>query len=387
MTAVRPAERLRHLPASSVYVAGECPDLVDLATGQPRRVGPAPSVQAALRRAAHVPATRQYYPAAGDPELRALIKGGECAGTVFRPDTTDVLVTNGAVHGLDVLLRAQLDPGDEVLVPDPGFPPYRGIVRLSEAMPVPYLLRRTTTGFAIDLDDLRRKVSPRTRFLIVNSPHNPTGHVLGHDELHAIADLLAANPHVAYISDEVYARLGGDRASRPSLSALSAAGIVVNSLSKSHALQGYRIGWICGDSELIARGRVVLENTVGCVSSIGQEAAKAALEADMHDLVVSCRAARATAMTILDDFQVDYAVPQGAIYLFVAHDRGDEEVVASLRSAGVRVLPGGAFGCAGRGYLRATFTVPDEELLTGFRLIGQTLAGSRRAAGRHHGSP
>jgi aspartate/methionine/tyrosine aminotransferase len=387
VTGAQPAERLRHLPTSSGYVAGERSGLADLATGQPRRLGLPPSVQEALHRASRVPATRQYYPAAGDPELRALVVAREHGGTAFRPDAVDVLVTNGAVHALDVLLRAHLNPCDEVLVPDPGFPPYRSIVRLSGGVPVPYLLRRTATGFALDLDDLRCKVGARTRFLIVNSPHNPTGHVLGDDELHAIVELLEANPHVAYISDEVYARLAGDRAPYPSLSALSAAGILVNSLSKSHTLQGYRVGWMYGASELVANSRVVLENTIGCVSSIGQEAGKAALRADMHDLVASCRAARATAMAILDDFQVSYAVPQGAIYFFIAHGRDDAEIVAELRSAGVRVLPGAAFGCMGRGYLRATYTVPDEELLKGFRLIGQVLGGSRRAAAVRHGNP
>ncbi len=365
--------------------AGMPPVEIDLATGQCRRFGPSPWLRHALEQASRLgrlDGTGLYYPPGGDPELCALVLELQDDHVALRSRDTAVLITSGAINALDALLRAHLAPGDEVLVPDPGFPPYHSVVRLAGGRPVPYALRPTGPGFALDLDDLAGKLSARTRFLILNSPHNPTGHVLGEGELRGVAELLDAHPQVAYISDEVYARLVYDGASARSIAALSPAGVVIDSLSKSHGLAGYRVGWLYGDPGLVDGARAVIAETLGCVSSLSQEAAKAALRwgpgagPGAGALAASCSAARATAMEILDRHQVGYALPAGGIYLFVADADGgaEAEAVRALGAAGVRVLPGDAFGASGRGWLRTTFAVPDDELVGGFTRVGQVLA-------------
>jgi len=377
---------------------GMPPGGIDLATGQCRRFGPSPWLRHALDQASRLgglDGTGQYYPPGGDPELCALVLQLQDDHVALRSRDTAVLITSGAINAFDALLRAHLTPGDEVLVPDPGFPPYHSVVRLAGGRPVPYALRPAPDGrgFALDLDDLAGKLNARTRFLVLNSPHNPTGHVLGDDELRGVAELLDAHPQVAYISDEVYARLVYDGAAAQSIAALSPTGVVIDSLSKSHGLAGYRVGWLYGDRRLVHGARAVLADTLGCVSSISQELAKTALRRGpgagpgVSALAASCAAARTAAMELLDRQQLGYAVPRGGIYLFVAHGGalggapgGDGPAVGrALAAAGVQVVPGDAFGSGGRGWLRTTFAVPDGELVAGFTRLGQTLAPQAQA--------
>ena len=235
-------------------------EALDIAVGIPRQGPPKAAVEAAV--AALAEGRHQYVEPAGLPELRAAIAAdrGRSTGTAVDP-TAEVTVTCGAIEALLVAVLATTDPGDEVLIPEPFYESYPGIVRMAGAVPVAVPL--TVPGWQLDVDALRRAVTPRTRAVILNTPHNPTGRVFTSGEMAAVVDLCAERGLVC-VTDETYDHYVFD--GQPMVSGWSVPGgrarvIVTGGLSKTLRMTGWRIGYCIADPGMTDVLRRVHERT------------------------------------------------------------------------------------------------------------------------------
>jgi len=368
-------------------LAWRTPGTLQLQMGEPSHPTP-PHVVEALAQAARDGATR-YGPTPGIPALReaAAAKVARVNGLSVSPD--DVTVCAGGVEGLGATYRALLDAGDEVLVPDPGWPNLGTLAVVCGAVPVGYpLLAGDRPG--PDLDALERLVTPRTRVLVVNTPSNPTG---GGFDAAVLGDVLgwAARHGLWVVADECYdemwlddpqpcAALVAERlraAGRPAPEVVS-----VFSLSKTHAMTGFRLGYICTPPALTPVVRRVQETTLSCVSTPTQWAGAAALGGP-QDHVEEMRAAyrarrdRCTAQ-LGDQSALTLATrPSGAFYLWLAY-AGDEPSTDLARRLvvdhQVALAPGRAFGPAGEGHLRVSLASADDVLAEGLHRVVAALS-------------
>jgi N-succinyldiaminopimelate aminotransferase len=230
---------------------------VNLGQGFPDSDGPPEMLAEASRAIAS--GVNQYPPGPGRPELRAAIAGHRLRfGTSFDPDT-EILVTVGATEAVAASLLALVEPGDEVILFEPYYDSYAASVALAGATRrVVSLTEESATGrFALDLDALRAAVSPRTRAILLNTPHNPTGTVLTREELTAVADLCVEHDLIA-ISDEVYEDLVYDGATHVpigSLPGMAERTLTISSAGKMFNCTGWKIGWVCGPAPLVAAVR------------------------------------------------------------------------------------------------------------------------------------
>jgi aspartate/methionine/tyrosine aminotransferase len=259
---------------------------------------------------------------------------------------------------------ALIEPGDEVIYPDPGFPTYVAMIGVAGGVPVPVVLREQT-GFAFDLEAFDRAVSDRTRMIILNSPGNPTGGVLPPDVLAYIAE--AARRHDAWVlSDEIYTRLTFDGVSASSIVALPGMRkrtVICDGFSKTYAMTGWRLGYGVMPERLAARLSLLLTHSIGCTATFTQYAGLEALtgpQEQVNAVVAEYQRRRDVLVQGLNGMPgVRCQKPQGAFYAFpnvTAFGRSCEQVADYLlEEAGVAVLPGTAFGAGGEGYLRLCF--------------------------------
>jgi aspartate/methionine/tyrosine aminotransferase len=317
-----------------------------------------------------------YSPNEGLPELRELI--ARRAGYPLSPN--QVCVTIGAEEALLDVLMAVTGPGDEVLVPDPGFPAYPSLVQLAGGRPVPYPLL-AGDGFRLKASSVLALVTPRTRAIIVNSPNNPTGSVTSHDELGKLADGLKILPVLA-ISDEVYADIVFDGPA-PSLGPLLERSVTVNSLSKSFSMTGWRIGWCAAPPDVAKAIQTFHQLAVMCAPSLSQRAALHALggfadeerKANLEEL----RKRRNVAMDCVERYLgAPFTRPAGTFYLFVdvsaKMKKGESSLDAALgilKKEQVVTIPGSAFGRNGEGHLRLSFAPEPGVIEEGIRRIGR----------------
>ncbi|HSM34193.1 MAG TPA: aminotransferase class I/II-fold pyridoxal phosphate-dependent enzyme, partial [Anaerolineae bacterium] len=246
---MRMAGRIDHIGTESAFVAGARAqtlrdagrDIISLHIGEPDFDTPPNIVEAAHR--ALVDGQTRYAPPLGVPAFREAIAAdlGRRHGVEVSPER--VVVTPGAKPVMSFALMALVEPGDEVILPDPGFPIYESMTRFMGATPVPIPLRMDHE-FRLDLDELRALVSPRTRMLIINSPHNPTGAVLTRHDLEGIAAIAMANDLVV-LADEIYGRQvdEGEHHSILAIEGMAERTIVLDGLSKTYAMTGWRLGW------------------------------------------------------------------------------------------------------------------------------------------------
>lgn len=335
-------------------------DVLSLTIGQPDFPTPGHIVEAA-KRAAESGKT-VYTPNAGLPELREAACGfiKSKYGLDYRP-ADETIVTVGASEAIDVALRTILEPGCEVVLPAPVYPGYEPLIRLCGATPV--YADVTGTGFRLTAQLLEPLLTERTRCVILASPSNPTGVALTEDELSELAQLLS-HRNVFVISDEIYSELMYDRGhvSIAAFPGMRERTIVVNGLSKSHSMTGWRIGFTFAPAYLSQHLLKVHQYNVTCASSISQYAAIEALTAGKDDAVPmreEYRRRRDYAAQRLQAAGIDVVKPDGAFYLFpsvkkfgldsttFAHRLLDEQRVA--------VVPGNAFTELGEGYIRLSY--------------------------------
>ncbi len=323
-----------------------------------------------------------YGPSAGLPEFRRLIAEQWSRDRNIPCDADSVVVTPGGKPIMFFTMLALLEEGDEVLYPNPGFPIYESVANFLNARAIPLVLREEN-GFDLDLKELESKISSRTRLLVLNSPHNPTGAVLKPETVQAIAAL--ARKHDFHIlSDEIYARIQyeGTHLSIASLPGMAERTIVLDGFSKTYAMTGWRLGFGIMEKQLAKHVARLMTNSNSCTATFVQKAGHAALaggQAEVQAMVEEFRARREVIVSGLNALPgVSCFMPRGAFYAFPnitgTGMKSGELAKLMLEEAGVACLSGTAFGSAGEGYLRFSYANSSENLRTALGWLGDFLS-------------
>jgi aspartate aminotransferase len=361
-------------------------DVIHLEIGEPHAATPAHVADAAF--AAVRAGETGYCPSAGLTDFREVIATEVSTTRGARIPVERVLVGSGAKPFLLFTILAVCERGDEVVLPDPGFPIYESAIRYAGAVPVPLPLRESS-GFSFDPLQLGALLGPRTKLVILNSPQNPTGGVVPAHDLEDAADLILETD-AWVLSDEVYSRLlyEGTFASIASLEGLLERTVVLDSLSKTYAMTGWRCGYACVPEPLVEPLERFIVNSTSCVPPFIQRAGIAALtgpQDDVERMLAELRARRELTVAALNRLPgVSCRAPGGAFYAFPnvsAVPLGAEALaVLLLEDAGVAVLAGSAFGAAGAEHLRVSYATSPELLEEAFARMGALLGGLGSAA-------
>ena len=370
------AERMSRLGTESAFevlararaLERQGKDIVHLEIGEPDFDTPA-HIREAAKRALDGGATH-YGPAAGLPELREAI-AKEVGATRNIPVTPEeIVVTPGAKPIMYFVITALVNPGDEVIYPNPGFPIYESVINFVGGVPVPIPLREES-GFGFDLDVFERSASSRTKLIIINSPQNPTGGVLEPDQLGRIAEI-AKRYRIPVLADEIYKSFlyEGEFASITRFPGMKDLVIILDGFSKSYAMTGWRLGYGVMPEGLADHVTRLMVNSNSCTASFTQLAGIAALQGDqtpVAKMVAEFRRRRDLIVEGLNGLPgVSCGRPRGAFYVFpnvTALRRPSAEVAeALLKEAGVAALGGTAFGQYGEGYLRLSYANSEANL-------------------------
>jgi aspartate aminotransferase len=349
------------------------PGSLNLGLGEPDLPTPDLIRNAAVR--AIVEEQNGYTSHAGLPALREKIAGDY---SYLEGHAERVIITAGSQEGLYLALLTLVDEGDEVLLPNPGFVAYPTIVRMAGGHAKFYRLPREK-GFAFDVDEFRRALSPRTKVVVCISPSNPTGRTLTNEDLTAIGDAL--RDHGAYlISDEIYRELYYTRERPGSLSSVYDRTIVISGLSKSMSMTGWRLGWLCGDEELVKTMLVLHGYVTTCASTVSQKASLVAwsdeAEAARAGFRETFRARRDLLLGLIEtELGLRAVTPEGAFYtmLDVSEFGASMRVAEALLEEKVITVPGAAFGSEAEGFLRVSFCAELEMLEEGVTRIKKGL--------------
>ena len=306
----------------------------------------------------------RYTPSAGIPALRDAI-ARDTGKRIGMPLTArQVVVGPGAKPLLFFPMMALLEPGDEVIYPDPGFPSYNAIIRTMGATPVPIGLKEEK-DFSFDMDQFKEKVNERTRLIIINSPSNPTGGIIPEDDLETIAD--AARKYDCWVlSDEIYTRLiftDSPVKSIMTLPGMDQRTIIMDGFSKTYAMTGWRLGYGVMPERLADVVGLLLTHSVGCTASFTQIAGIEALTGPQDQVEKVRQIFQKRRDVIVNGLNsipgVTCRMPQGAFYVFPnvkSFGRSSNELADYLlKEAGVCLLPGTSFGPMGEGYLRLCY--------------------------------
>jgi len=345
--------------------------IIDLSLGQPDVPAP-PHIVEAFRRSASR-GSPSYGLSAGSSELRSLIASECTKDSRVRTDPAEVIVTSGSKHAIFVTLLALLDPGDEVLVPEPYFPPYAEISALAgaELKTVPVTWSNEEVG--LDVDGLLRAVSPQTKAILLNYPNNPAGWTLDEADVKQIARF-CAETGVYLVSDEIYDKIiFDDRVHHPAwtFSRDTKYVIRIGSFSKTYSMIPYRLGYLVAKQEVAREILKVVRATITMVSPYAQDAGCAALNGP-QDFVISRRRKyqerRDRCLQILKENGIVIPTPEGAFYLFVrmpTSTDGLDFAKRLLERDHVAVLPGGIFGEMWRNFVRISIATEDSSLTEG----------------------
>jgi aspartate aminotransferase len=371
--------------AKAKAVEAQGRSVVHLEIGEPDFPTPAHIIEAAIQ-ALHRGATH-YTPSAGIPELREAIAedAGRRRGIDVR--ASEVVVTPGAKPILFFSLLALVNPGEEVVYPDPGFPIYESVINFIGAKPVPIPLREAS-DFHFDVDLLRQAVGAQTRLIILNSPQNPTGGVLDRRAIEDIAEL--AQRHDCWVlSDEIYSRLlyEGEHVSIASLPGMRERTIILDGFSKTYAMTGWRLGYGLMPEELTEPVTRLMVNSASCTAAFTQHAGIAALQGPQEPVAAMLAEFRARRKLVIDGLNAIPGIscrwPKGAFYAFpnIAGLGLSSAELADrlLLEHGVATLSGSSFGAAGEGYLRLSYANSQENLTEALQRIGEAAAALARS--------
>ncbi len=320
----------------------------------------------------------RYTPPPGLPALREAIaaSAGHLRQLSFKPE--QVIVGPGAKPALFFPTLALIEPGDEVIYPDPGFPTYEAMIGVAGGVPVPVPLKEEN-DFSFDLDVFSRLVNPRTRLIILNSPGNPTGGVIPLQDLKVIA--AAAIQNDAWVmSDEIYSQIVYDGLAAPSIATLPGMmerTIIVDGFSKTYAMTGWRLGYGIMPEGLAANVELLIQHSVGCTAHFTQFAGLEALQGPQDRVAEVLEVYQKRRDLIVAGLNAIPGVtcrkPQGAFYAFpniTAFGKSSNELAdLLLNEAGVAVLPGSSFGKHGEGYLRLSYVNSFENIERGLECI------------------
>jgi aspartate/methionine/tyrosine aminotransferase len=294
----------------------------------------------------------------------------------FKPELNQILVTQGGNIQIYYVMACIVDPGEEVITIDPCFVSYKSIMNILGITPV-FIPLHEENGFKVNPEDIERAITPKTKMILINSPHNPTGSVLNEAEIFAIYQI-AKKYDLYLVSDEVYGRMVYDdeqtKFHSPSkYDQCKDRTVVIHSFSKSYAMTGWRIGAITGPASLVEKMSLLLEATTSCVSPFIQEAAIEAMTSSqgvVNEMMSEYRRRRDLMVGYLNKIQgVSCILPHGAFYAFANIKKtGMDDIEFSrylLDEAGVATCPGSYFGSAGKGFVRFCFANSIENINRG----------------------
>ncbi len=371
------AERIKQLPpylfaaidAKKAEVQAQGVDVIDLGVGDPDMPTPA-HIVASLKIAAEKPENHQYPSYVGMPSFRQAAADwfGRRFGVEFDP-ATEVVSMIGSKEGIAHMPLAFVDPGDYVLVPDPGYPVYAIATTFAGGTPYKMPLK-AENGFLPDLDVIPAEIAAKSKLMFINYPNNPTGAVADYDFFVKVVEF-AARHNIIVCHDSAYTELAyGDCKPMSFLEVPGAkeVGIEFHSLSKTYNMTGWRIGFAIGNAKIVqGLGKVKTNIDSGAFQAI-QEAAITALSSDQQCVREMCEVYRKRRDMMVDFLKkagFTLTAPQATFYLWIDNPAGMTSAEVStmfLEKAGVVVTPGSGFGDAGEGYFRISLTVPEARL-------------------------
>ena len=357
-------------------LAADMPECISLGVGEPDFKTPWAVREAGIESLEH--GRTRYTSNAGLKELRAEVaKYLERRMGLHYDPLHEVLITVGGSEAIDMCIRTLVQPGDEVIIPEPCFVCYEPITTLSGGVPV-HVACRQEDEFRLRADALKAAITPKTKLLIMPFPNNPTGAVMEREDLEAIAEVLR-DTNVMVLSDEIYAEL--NYGLRPHVSIATLPGmaertIVVNGFSKSYAMTGWRLGYACGPAPIIKIMTKIHQSAIMSAPTTSQYAAIAALHS-CDDSIEMMRdeynRRRRYVVKALNDMGLTCFEPRGAFYVFpcirCSGLTSQEFCEMLLKEQEVAIIPGDAFGASGEGYARISYAYSVEHLETAMRRI------------------
>lgn len=388
------AERMRRLGTETAFevlakaraLEAQGKHIIHLEIGEPDFDTPANIKSAAIK--AINDGFTHYGPAAGLPQARTAIASyvERTRGIEVAPD--HVVITPGAKPIMFFVILACVDTGDEVIYPNPGFPIYESAIDFVGGKPVPLQIREENE-FRINVDDLSKLITKKTRMLILNSPHNPTGGIMTESDVRAIAKL-AIEHNLIVLSDEIYDQImydGYTPFSIASVPGMQERTIILDGFSKTYAMTGWRLGYGVMPEELAKLVTKLQVNSTSCTASFSQIAAIEALtgpRSDVESMVKEFLQRRDFMVDGLNAIEgVRCLCPHGAFYVFPnitgtgKSSRDLAEII--LNKAGVGCLSGTAFGTHGEGYLRFSYANSIANIRQALERIATTLGEERRS--------
>jgi aspartate aminotransferase len=376
---VRFSRAVQDLPQSGIREVMELSrsveDAIHLEVGDPSFATP-PHVVEAAARAARDGWTR-YVPSAGIRALREAIADKLRKHNGVEVEPGQVIVTAGGIGAVHTAMAAVLEPGDEILLPDPAWPNFRMIAGVLHARERPYPLR-AERGFLPEVEDLERAVGPRSRAVLVNSPSNPLGTIVPAERLREIAEF-AARHDLWVISDECYDQMAFD----DTFASAAAVGdpervLGCYTFSKTYAMTGWRVGYLAGPPTAAPLGDKLQQALVSCVNAPAQMAALAALTGPQDavaEMRETYRERRDAVLALLAEHDTGCLRPAGAFYAWIdvrgRAPSANRFAVELLRQQRVAVAPGAAFGPAGEGWVRISLATDTDLLLEGTRRLAR----------------
>ncbi len=359
------------------------PDAISLGVGEPDFITPYHIRESAIESL--LDGETQYTPNKGLLPLRQEIAYYMRERFCLDYDPKEeILVTVGASEAIDLALRACLRPGDEVIVPDPGYVSYAPCVTFCGATPVP-VPTYAADEFRLNPENVEKAVTPRTRALMLPFPNNPTGGVMNLEALKGVADV-ARKHDLLVVSDEIYAELvyEGGHTSIATLPGMRERTVVINGFSKAFAMTGWRMGYACAPKEILYEMNKIHQYTIMCAPRQGQVAAAEALrrgrEDNYQDVATMRMSYDRRRRLMLDAFRkmgLNCFTPRGAFYCFPSIERtgltSEEFCVRLLSEKRVVCVPGTAFGASGEGHIRCCYATGQQKLDEAFKRIGEFL--------------
>ena len=354
-------------------------DIVHLEIGEPDFDTPK-NIKDAAVRAINADYTH-YVPSVGVPELRQAIADHIFKTRNLNVSPEEVVVTSGGKPIMFYTILALVNPGDEVLYPNPGFPTYESLINFVGAKPVPIPLEEKN-DFSLDHEYVKKAITKRTKLIIINSPENPTGGILTREDLKAIADGIVNRDDVFVLSDEIYSRIiyEGKHESITALPGMKDKTILLDGFSKTYAMTGWRLGYGVMRKDLTPKFAQLITNSNSCTSAFTQMAGVEALTGPQNEeekMITEFRKRREVIVKGLNNIKgITCNKPRGAFYAFPnikGTGMNSRELGEYLMNNGIAVLPGTSFGKYGEGYLRLSFANSVENIKKALDRIAEAL--------------
>jgi aminotransferase len=366
------SERAHNIPPSGIRkffdLALTIEDVISLGVGEPDFPTPWNICESSIYSIEQ--GFTSYTPNKGLPVLRESLSNylQQHYNLPYNSDN-EIIITSGVSEGLDIAIRAIIDPGDEVLIAQPSYVSYAPCVTLAGGIPVPVQCTEPDR-FKLNADALQDKITGKTKALMINFPNNPTGAVMNREDLRAISDIII-DKDLLLITDEVYAELTyeGSHVAAATVSDLWQRTITLNGFSKAYAMTGWRVGYLCAPKELCEAVLKIHQYVMLCAPVMGQVGALEAIrsaEEDKNNMVQEYRLRRNMFIAGLNRIGLPAHVPEGAFYAFPSIKEtglSDTEFAERLlKEQRVAVVPGSVFGAGGEDHIRCAYAVSRKQL-------------------------